>query len=234
MRITRELLVADSPPSAAVAASSVSPGVVDSLAAQPSPGKPKPLMPRIRRCAKTGCYRGLQSSDESPMASARWVSSDEIFIPQMTSRSLTWNLRQVVENQIVSAHSCPADRGPIGDFQKSDLGVGFDSRLSETYGRKQGRAYNGLFECHSYHPLFLFNQCDDLEGVLRPVVEWYRDWSIPKFFRGAPRLPSLSCTASWKRNSFRMRSALKPTPRWRGQVPILPELFCTQLRTDLV
>lgn len=52
MRITRELLVADSPPS--TAASSVSPGVVDSPAAQPSPRKPNHLVPRIRRMVSQG------------------------------------------------------------------------------------------------------------------------------------------------------------------------------------
>ena len=75
-----------------------------------------------------------------------------------------------------------------------------DSSVSETYGRQQGTAYNGHFECTCYHPLFLFNQFGDLEcvllrrgnkasakywrRVLRPAVERYRHLSIPKFFRG--------------------------------------------------
>ena len=75
-----------------------------------------------------------------------------------------------------------------------------DSSVSETYGRQQGTAYNGHFECLCYHPLFLFNQFGDLESVLLrrgnkasakywrrvllPVVERYRHLSIPKFFRG--------------------------------------------------
>jgi hypothetical protein len=41
-----------------------------------------------------------------------------------------------------------------------------DSSVSETYGRQQGTAYNGYFECLCYHPLFLFNQFGDLESVL--------------------------------------------------------------------
>jgi hypothetical protein len=41
-----------------------------------------------------------------------------------------------------------------------------DSSVSETYGRQQGTAYNGHFECLCYHPLFLFNQFGDLESVL--------------------------------------------------------------------
>jgi len=75
-----------------------------------------------------------------------------------------------------------------------------DSSVSETYGKQQGTAYNGHFECTCYHPLFLFNQFGDLERamlrrgnhasakfwrrVLLPVIERYRHLDIPKFFRG--------------------------------------------------
>jgi hypothetical protein len=75
-----------------------------------------------------------------------------------------------------------------------------DSSVSETYGKQQGTAYNGHFECWCYHPLFLFNQFGDLERVLLrrgnkasakywrrvllPVIERYRKYDIPKFFRG--------------------------------------------------
>jgi hypothetical protein len=75
-----------------------------------------------------------------------------------------------------------------------------DSSVSETYGRQQGTAYNGHFECLCYHPLFLFNQFGDLERamlrrgnnasakfwrrVLLPVIQRYRHLDIPKFFRG--------------------------------------------------
>jgi len=75
-----------------------------------------------------------------------------------------------------------------------------DSSVSETYGRQEGTAYNGHFECACYHPLFLFNQFGDLERamlrrgnnasakfwrrVLLPVIERYRHLDIPKFFRG--------------------------------------------------
>jgi hypothetical protein len=75
-----------------------------------------------------------------------------------------------------------------------------DSSVSETYGRQEGTAYNGHFECTCYHPLFLFNQDGDLERamlrrgnqasakfwrrVLLPVIDRYRHLDIPKFFRG--------------------------------------------------
>ena len=41
-----------------------------------------------------------------------------------------------------------------------------DSSVSETYGRQEGTAYNGHFECLCYHPLFLFNQFGDLEYAM--------------------------------------------------------------------
>jgi len=75
-----------------------------------------------------------------------------------------------------------------------------DSSVSETYGQQEGSAYNGHFACTCYHPLFLFNQFGDLEWamlrrgnhhsakfwrrVLLPVIERYRGFNIPKFFRG--------------------------------------------------
>ena len=81
-----------------------------------------------------------------------------------------------------------------------ELILDLDSSVSEIYGRQQGAAYNGHFECTCYHPLFLFNQWGDLERVLLrrgnhasakfwrrvllPVIERYRHWDIPKFFRG--------------------------------------------------
>ena len=84
-----------------------------------------------------------------------------------------------------------------------------DSSVSETYGKQEGTAYNGHFECTCYHPLFLFNHLGDLEyamlrrgnnasakfwrRVLLPVIERYRDLDVPKFFRGdaAFALPKL-------------------------------------------
>ena len=81
-----------------------------------------------------------------------------------------------------------------------ELILDMDSSVSETYGRQEGTAYNGHFECVCYHPLFLFNQFGDLEWamlrrgnhasakfwrrVLLPVIQRYRPLDIPKFFRG--------------------------------------------------
>jgi hypothetical protein len=41
-----------------------------------------------------------------------------------------------------------------------------DSSVSETYGRQEGSAYNGHFECTCYHPIFCFNHLGDLERAL--------------------------------------------------------------------
>jgi hypothetical protein len=41
-----------------------------------------------------------------------------------------------------------------------------DSSVSPTHGQQEGTAYNGHFECTSYHPLFCFNQFGDLERAL--------------------------------------------------------------------
>jgi hypothetical protein len=78
--------------------------------------------------------------------------------------------------------------------------LGMDSSVSETYGRQEGSAYNGYFECTCYHPMFCFNQDGDLErallrsgnvhsaddwrSVLEPVVARYRGMTIKRFFRG--------------------------------------------------
>ncbi len=74
-----------------------------------------------------------------------------------------------------------------------------DSSVSPTYGDQEGSAYNGHFGCTCYHPLFCFNQFDDLERctlrpgnvhsadgwreVLEPVVSRYRDRKLRRYFR---------------------------------------------------
>ena len=109
----------------------------------------------------------------------------------LSSRSNLTALMKLSGRWIDTAHR----RQPL-----RQLILDLDSSVSETYGRQQGTAYNGHFECLCYHPLFLFNQFGDLESVLLrrgnkasakywrrvllPVVERYRHLSIPKFFRG--------------------------------------------------
>jgi hypothetical protein len=97
-----------------------------------------------------------------------------------------------------------------------------DSSVSETYGRQQGTAYNGHFECLCY-PFFLFNQFGDLEyamlrrgnkasakfwrRVLLPVIERYRQLDIPKFFRGdaAFAIPELYAFLEAENYSYAIR-----------------------------
>ena len=107
-----------------------------------------------------------------------------------------------------------------------------DSSVSETYGRQQGTAYNGHFECTCYHPLFLFNQFGDLEWamlrrgnnasakywrrVLLPVIERYRHWSIPKFFRGdaAFAIPELYRLLEAEQFSYAIRLKANAVLEW--------------------
>jgi len=103
-----------------------------------------------------------------------------------------------------------------------------DSSVSPTYGRQQGSAYNGYFECNCYHPLFLFNQFGELERamlrrgnhasakywrrVLVPVIERYRDRNIPKFFRGGSAFAFPKLFAVLEGNGFRYAIRLKSNP----------------------
>jgi hypothetical protein len=50
-----------------------------------------------------------------------------------------------------------------------DLVLDMDSSDSPTFGQQEGSIFNGHFRCTCYHPLFVFNQLDDVErAVLRP------------------------------------------------------------------
>jgi hypothetical protein len=75
-----------------------------------------------------------------------------------------------------------------------------DSSESPTYGEQEGSAYNGHFACTCYHPLFVFNQCGDVErcvlrpgnvhsadgwrALLEPVIARYRGIKKHLYFRG--------------------------------------------------
>jgi hypothetical protein len=102
-----------------------------------------------------------------------------------------------------------------------DLG----STVSETYGQQWGTAYNGHFACTCYHPLFLFNQFGDLERamlrrgnhhsakfwrrVLLPVIERYRGFNIPKFFRGDAAFANPALYRLLEEEDYRFASRLK-------------------------
>jgi Transposase DDE domain group 1 len=74
-----------------------------------------------------------------------------------------------------------------------------DSSESPTWGEQEGSAWNGHFRCTCYHPLFLFNQFDDLarcllrpgnvhsadgwRSVLEPVIDRYRGRGLALYFR---------------------------------------------------
>ena len=80
----------------------------------------------------------------------------------------------------LSAGSDPETRrevrlaGPTGPDQEDvlalvelakELILDLDSSVRETYGKQEGTAYNGHFECTCYHLLFLFNQCGNLDST---------------------------------------------------------------------
>jgi Transposase DDE domain group 1 len=132
-----------------------------------------------------------------------------------------------------------------------------DSSVSPTYGRQQGSAYNGHFECTCYHPLFLFNQFGDLERamlrrgnhasatfwrrVLMPVIDRYRDRDIPKFFRGDSAFAFPKLFGLLEREGFRYAIRLKSNAvlerkiaRWMtrpvGRPSHKPKVFYHNLR----
>lgn len=98
-----------------------------------------------------------------------------------------------------------------------------DSSVSETYGRQEGSAYNGHFECTCYHPIFCFNHLGDLErallrngnvasaddwrSVLEPVAARYRDLDLRKYFRGdaAFAIPELYVFLEAERYTYAIR-----------------------------
>ena len=133
-----------------------------------------------------------------------------------------------------------------------ELILDLDSSVSETYGKQQGTAYNGHIECLCYHPLFLFNQFGDLERVLLrrgnkasakywrrvllPVIERYRQYDIPKFFRGdaAFAIPELYAfleaeqffyTIRLKANAVLEREIEHLLTRPVGRPPHQPQVF---------
>jgi hypothetical protein len=132
-----------------------------------------------------------------------------------------------------------------------------DSSVSETYGRQEGSAYNGHFECTCYHPLFLFNQFGDLERVLLrrgnrgsakywrrvllPVIERYRNLDIPKFFRGDSAFAGPKLLRLLEKEDYRYAIRLKTNPvlerkiapllkRPVGRPPHQPKVFYRSFR----
>jgi Transposase DDE domain group 1 len=132
---------------------------------------------------------GRASQPEKQAASTSEVGRFETEI--LSSKSNLTALMKLSGRWIDTVHR----RKPL-----KELILDMDSSVSETYGRQEGTAYNGHFECVCYHPLFLFNQFGDLEWamlrrgnhasakfwrrVLLPVIQRYRLLDIPKFFRG--------------------------------------------------
>ena len=94
-----------------------------------------------------------------------------------------------------------------------------DSSVSETYGKQEGTAYNGHFECNCYHPLFLFNQLGDVERcmlrrgnhasakfwrrVLLPGTRALPPLGYPKILSLPMQpLPIQPCTVCWRKKAI--------------------------------
>ena len=52
------------------------------------------------------------------------------------------------------------------DAATDHLILDLDSSVREAYGQRECSAYNSHFGCECYHPLFCFNQDDDLNRTL--------------------------------------------------------------------
>jgi len=101
------------------------------------------------------------------------------------------------------------------------------SRLAEyeDCGHQEGIAYNGHFGYTCYHPLFLFNRFGDLECVmprwgnrtntkywrrmLLLVMERYRGFKIPPFFRGDAAFAGPKLLRLLEREEFRYAMRIK-------------------------
>ena len=116
----------------------------------------------------------------------------------------------------------------------TELVLDMDSSVSETYGEQQGSAYNGYFSCNCYHPLFLFNQYGDLEyamlrrgnqhsakywkKALLPVIERYRQFDIPRFFRGDAAFAMPELYTMLEKEGFRYAIRLKANVILEGKI----------------
>src|SRR3712207_736445 len=117
-----------------------------------------------------------------------------------------------------------------------------DSSVSPTFGEQEGSAYNGHFGSSCCHPLFVFNQCGDLERgalrsgnahsaegwreVLEPVVARHRTTMKRRYFRAdagfaSPRSEERrvgkECRSRWSPYHYKKqeisRSLIGPTSR---------------------
>ncbi len=109
-----------------------------------------------------------------------------------------------------------------------------DSSVSPTHGEQEGSAYNGHFGCDCYHPLFVFNQdgdvesaklrpgnvasADDWRSILEPIIERYRDFDMPKSFRGDAAFATPGRYELLESEGYRYTIRLKANPILEQQI----------------
>src|SRR5262249_17029002 len=109
----------------------------------------------------------------------------------LTTRENLNRLMELSGQWIARAHHNP---------KLTPIALHMDSPSPQPHHQQQASAYNGLFGCTRYQPLFVFNQLGDLERVmlrrgnqnrakfwprvLRPVIARFRELKFPKYFRG--------------------------------------------------
>jgi Transposase DDE domain group 1 len=130
--------------------------------------------------AAVGRASGRVQQSDGPLRD-RVAGAREANLEALTDLAGTW---------IDRVHARKAPEGIILDV---------DSSESPTHGEQEGSAWNGHFGCTCYHPLFVFNQCGDLERcrlraghvhsaedwrrVLEPVIARDRDRGVALYFR---------------------------------------------------
>ena len=94
--------------------------------------------------------RSAVSASQMGRFETRWLTAKKN-LSALASLSGQW---------IDKVHSRRPPRGVVLDM---------DSSVSPTHGEQEMSVWNGHYECTCYHPLFVFNQCGDLERcALRP------------------------------------------------------------------
>ena len=113
------------------------------------------------------------------------------------------------------------DRQPM-----RELILDMDSSVSETYGKQEGTAYNGHFDCTCYHPLFCFNQFGDVERALlregnvhsakigvRCWSQWWPAIAVRSCRVTSEQMrlsPTQNCMSFWKPKATSMPSVCPP------------------------
>lgn len=153
--------------------------------------------------AAHGC---AASASQMGRFETRWLKAEEN-ISALTDLSGGW---------IYRVHARRPPRGILLDM---------DSSVSPTHGEQENSVLNGHYDCTCYHPLFVFNQFDDLERcALRPG-------NVPAAYI-APMAGRVCLIPSWRAIAARSRASIfgpmpaSGEPRLAGQDRLPAEKPC--------